>query len=1337
MTEQIKVVVADRAALDINKLSEAERDIIFNTIAEANPDISRNHFEAFADMQTDLIKYENRQKKPGIVELLLRRLVDTSIYLSQYGQLMLVPIVRDYKIQTTFGKKVGGVVAKHVKAIRHTKLMQKAHSKEVDPRAIRARFDKTVYAVTTANRPYVIPPGEEVDVYGIKLYSLCRGLSLDSSLSYKLPNVDRFRIGAYSTRDVIMACDLIHSMDPGALPASDDMIIIEANTPAIARLDTLFDTVAQIDRYMEGVEASSYIYAQVYDALRKAKYAKSRLSDALRLVKHTGANLDPGFSNPQSKSSAEFLTFMESLLSVKFSSRYATSVVSDLWSMGAASLFHSAVLYGRDSPRVTHLTNQLKQRRSRIELQNTMRLRHIQDMYRVNVYKLIIERKLGTPRYLDVVRALQSTSADILQVLKPQERKLVELEYSKRQRYLEEVINNKCQHVKLLREFRAYKFDHRAKRKLTELRAFMDKPKSRHQDTEVIKCNNCSFNLICPHLVEYADMVFKDSPFNEIKSRMTKYIDSVVTSNYYCKICGEVIAEVDAYGSVTVDDEAAASSNISDDLKKMMYGEIIVAIKQVNFGSLVNVNKLITTIRDSIYGYIFEIEKQLLKAKTNTSEDTKNKKRLFITIYTYAYLILLMLSSKANKDKTTGERPSIDFRGMAKTTSPTDYVRYAIGLIVSTKNVIINQLPSITNDFLSKKLVEAYQNIASKGTLTIQLVGEAENLFNILGLDPLYRYIYSIWCLDKGKFSRSPEDFVDKIPTILGISHDAKDVKTDPYIGVKQLDNFKRSIDAFMQVEPVTYGKVFTARPPPVLVYDKLAKGYIGASFNLAMKRIWDRVFESHVYSEHALTKPYVEYFAECDKVLAAEKKLLGYRKMYNARGHSVFHHTTSAQFRKTDVPLGRLYDESGSPHKFDIIVYEIDGKLHDMTVKDIEKVLANGSSLHGRKVMDKKCTVCGVSQSKAQELDSEKILASLFTKGRVGNFFKFYEARCPEGGLHEFAPAGNSLICKKCTLDFDMSFDVASLKSTTFFKKYESVYDKDLKSVAESDTEATPVIKPAEDLSRFVEEYKKYAFNFNLVLDLAAKLKVNSHAIMCMAATEGREYSDVLSGAYTPAEAETRDDYRIFRLDSYIKTMLVTYNNLRFFNTFSKPPVEIARILEESGYSKHEHAKLQKILPDIYDDYQARFSWFRENKKPREIVEFLTELFAAKCLGILVGSAESRKIREAYVKYIVGKILRIDELNAKAGEFKWELLHPDDRAARDDVAYDENSDPDRGVAQDDEDDDDDKEDTDEGSTDQPLKNNFDIDYFNNPGEEPDDENADDFDAKLENSDLS
>jgi phosphoribosylformylglycinamidine (FGAM) synthase PurS component len=118
---------------------------------------------------------------------------------------------------------------------------------------------------------------------------------------------------------------------------------------------------------------------------------------------------------------------------------------------------------------------------------------------------------------------------------------------------------------------------------------------------------------------------------------------------------------------------------------------------------MVNVPKLITAARDACYPYIFEIEKQIIKSKTNSVEEVKAKKRLYISIYALAYFIRVVAGNKGEITfknlKITSKNPVVDM------------VKLAIDTVMTTRNVTIREIRGMTPDVIKNTLIEAYKSL--------------------------------------------------------------------------------------------------------------------------------------------------------------------------------------------------------------------------------------------------------------------------------------------------------------------------------------------------------------------------------------------------------------------------------------------------------------------------------------------------------------------------------------------------------------------------------------------------------------------------------------------------
>jgi hypothetical protein len=124
---------------------------------------------------------------------------------------------------------------------------------------------------------------------------------------------------------------------------------------------------------------------------------------------------------------------------------------------------------------------------------------------------------------------------------------------------------------------------------------------------------------------------------------------------------------------------------------------------------------------------------------------------------------------------------------------------------------------------------------------------------------------------------------------------------------------------------------------------------------------------------------------------------------------------------------------------------------------------------------------------------------------------------------------------------------------------------------------------------------------------------------------------------------------------------MLMDYNMVRFFFRVTKPPVHLSELINSSGINKHRVVELARKLPDLLADYDSRFTWFKENKKPREIVSFCIQTLCEFCLTIWNNpDKETEKLCHDFVDLEMKKILRSEELCTKAGHFNWSLLFGD-----------------------------------------------------------------------------
>jgi len=1237
---------------------------------------------------------------------------------------------------------IGGVVSRRQLTLNR--------QEPVDASVPRVRFDDVTYGVTPDGSTRMAPIGEEISVYGMQPYP--------SIIRYSYIVTGRDAMGAFqyipadgTTLEQFNKCsgDLTqHNQEQCVLDIYRYRVSPEFLVYMFAKIQSLYTSGKKqlsnkdSDSVSSAVSTSSEKTTTSKTAAQK-KAAQKAPSDANR--SNTTKTIIT--QTPQ--------TYLETLAGVVFADGTA---LSDMWRIGLFDLYVSFMLNGKDAAQTKALAATLREREARESLEKNERRRAIAKIYTRNVYSLLIERKLGTKRLAEL-----SKQRDILANLTSQERKLIDLEYVKRERYLREIVENKCPHVKIIKQFRRGRYDKTSREAFDQLSRFVpggiarntrDNARNshvshdRHNDArgsrndasvsridqkpqQVIQCNACGFDLICPHIIEYANLTFANAPFQAIKSAMYRYIDQLTGQTYYCKVCGEAIAEAETYETATGREDL----DIDDELRSAMFSEIVTALRHVDFGSVINTQKMINSIMTGIHEFVFEDEKALLTAKTNSADDIKNKRKLYIAIYVYAYLAHLMLSAKVYNEKSgKSTNANVTFRGF-KANQAADYLKYAIKLISFTKNVVINQIPNITSDFIRNKLVDAYRNVAGAGKAVITLSDDTETIIGSILADPIYHWYYRV----TSHAMKEGDERAKRMQKLLNIDHpyDAmfKEMKVGEITDAKSVDKIFGDAAKHIHDKPThdkhskpthdksthdksthdksthdksTHDKsTHDKSTHDKSTHDKSTHGkpathtiQVDTTDLLRMFLVRVRLMHSVVYSEEKLTPAFQRY-----KDLMRQLPVTSHIERRPQQSFPTFIPDTP---RFPEVSLGQLYDVNGQPHKWNIFVFP----QGEYTAAQLDALMMAKTPVDIATHTDTKCGVCGVLRSKTGDIPTAAIMLSLTRITTIDNFFKYFAVRCPEGDLHDFINGA----CKKCGLQYDT-------RPIPYFDKYNDRYRP------EPDIPITPV---TETPSTSDEKYslKDYSYNFGVLVELATKLKIKPQLLTCMGATEGVRMDEILNTKFIPIEPQSVDDYRIYRLDAYHKMLITCYNQLRYFSGFSRPSVEIKELLEKANYPAHATRALPNLLPDISDNYMERFAYARQHLKPRVIMEYLLEMFAAKCLVVWhVDNKEVANLCQQFVMYIVAKTLRIDELTTKNAEFKWSILFPQQKV---EDTYDQNVDQELGEVdiEHPESDDEDEEETPDN-----ISNKFDIDFNKATGEEPDEDDEAHASAKVEGYD--
>lgn len=368
-------------------------------------------------------------------------------------------------------------------------------------------------------------------------------------------------------------------------------------------------------------------------------------------------------------------------------------------------------------------------------------------------------------------------------------KEIVILDLKKQEDYIQNQLYNKCKHKELLKSFYNNKLDQNAQYKIfQDILKFITRiddtrnkgmQKNQSANTNLLKCNVCTFNILCPHVLDYYILYFNRSSNGNFQKNadfihqkiLNKYMSKApIDMMYFCKICGEELGKSqDMEQNVEFkDNERTNTLEYSDDTSHMIKNTVSYLVyTYISFkgiGLTINKQQIIKYIIDNISLLINNIEKKLRKSKNYENEKILNILHFNIIIFTYASLIFIMnkynniVFNKLSRSYSKGAKVSKGTKsniynniivkkkkvsGSKNMNAIKENFRSAYDLIVNTNSLLLSKLDYNKNSEIIKNiLIKAYSFI--NGSVELELDTKKNNNLELIHNGSIYQYYYNI-----------------------------------------------------------------------------------------------------------------------------------------------------------------------------------------------------------------------------------------------------------------------------------------------------------------------------------------------------------------------------------------------------------------------------------------------------------------------------------------------------------------------------------------------------------------------------------------------------------------
>lgn len=1202
---EISVIEDTSEGVNVYALPKRDKEDLFEELitdgGKRPKDLAQRHSFVQLFSQKDRVEPE---KLPD--SLLIREIVANQL---RYDRLIAFPLLADQKKSRSGGaiKVFRPVLAK--KVISNVKNVENAQIAEVS-------FDRPTACVDVTGRNVMVAEGTVVRVIGMRLAPMCSVRVIDRTSIYEsqtaypehVLNCSFFTKFTIGDKEVTAPYRDIYAGEE-----SPDLYLHVAKYIYNTHVNALRLSPA-INQYTDAIAIACSPGAKKYSTDVRVRARTGTGTSALvraLIADHNVVSNEPAISDVvQTKPDLSDNAFFE-FVRDNFGGLTLINETANAGMLQQHGLLYAYILYqteGLDSESVKDIiSRQLRHHKAGVaEIEQMKAI--FAERTKLSMYMRILQQFLSSKRFNEL-KSLPSTDS-LLRELNAREKEKLLLEYTIEQKYIESVINNNCPHVQLYQRLRRT-IDIVAKQGL--LRKLSEYYDAKYAKNKLVECKKCKYNIICPHIIEMIENA--RVPVGVMREILRKYIADDLSRNggQYCRICGEVM-----FSRVDLEEDLHAESEFDDALRSIVWSEVALIVRQMNFEHAIDTTRFISEIRNSVYPAADIIDVDLSRNQSHTLIEISHRKSLFISILAMAKIIQAVFNNSSLY--LPGQRKAAASRVTLKS-----LFELGAEFVFNTHNVAITSIGGMTRENIQEKIRLAYEHLGSEVASVEKIKTETvDEMRHFIVYDPSYDWIASM-----NKIS-GPDTF-------------------NRVFNLEKLKKLQAGESIYKAAKmPFSAAKSFSER-----VFSFWMSTVLGKE---------PKMFYSSPDSPSLLLTPeYVEFMKIGAELIAEEKK-------FTDRDRSKDVNWSSSRLRGkkevqlVQVRLGEIYDEDGAEHVFDQFI--VAGKtykrneLRDIMISGRTDSVFGAGAIISKLIKDRVCSVCGVKESLMSKLDEEKIMRALENKTRIGGFFKFYEKRCPSGvsTLHEWDQTG--FTCQKCGLNLSAT----KVERLNYYREYKDIYKKQREISRQS------LLKHEHNIDYSVPK-PDWKENFQYVIDVANVANVEPREIQYIGAYEGVDHEDIINGKYTPVVVEKRNDTRVWVVHGIVTNLISSFERLRNYSKLRTRDFTIETIIAQ--HNRSELRSMESVTGNFYE----LFTYFYRHEEPERIVTMCIQEWCYRLVSILKQENSSTlEVRKKFVQHHIEETLRYQALLTTREPFNWAIVFGNKKSASDVIANEEHT---------------------------------------------------------------